>query len=300
MQKRIYIAGCGGMLGEGFYKQFKDDFILKCTDKDVNSPWLSFLDFRNLENYKSDLEQFNPDYLFHIGAYTDLEYCEQHEAESFLTNSTSVEYAVQLANQLSIPLVYISTAGIFNGEKESYDDWAEPDPISVYGRSKYMAECFVVKNAKKYLVCRAGWMMGAGPTKDKKFIQKIMAQIKAGNRELFIVNDKDGSPTYTHDFARNVRLLLDKECWGVYNMVCEGKASRLEVANEILHILNLEYEFKIIPVTSDYFTKEYFAVRPASEHLINRKLNMQKLNIMRDWKVALREYLKEYYNGYLD
>jgi dTDP-4-dehydrorhamnose reductase len=142
--------------------------------------------------------------------------------------------------------------------------------------------------------------MGAGPTKDKKFIQKIMAQIKAGNRELFIVNDKDGSPTYTHDFARNVRLLLDKECWGVYNMVCEGKASRLEVANEILHILNLEYEFKIIPVTSDYFTKEYFAVRPASEHLINRKLNMQKLNIMRDWKVALREYLKEYYNGYLD
>jgi dTDP-4-dehydrorhamnose reductase len=69
MKKKIYIAGCGGMLGEAFYQQFKDDFILKCTDKDVNEPWLSFLDFRDLDAYKKDVTDFKPDYLFHLGAY---------------------------------------------------------------------------------------------------------------------------------------------------------------------------------------------------------------------------------------
>jgi dTDP-4-dehydrorhamnose reductase len=298
MQKRIYIAGAGGMLGEGFYEQFRVDYVLKCTDKDVNSSWLSFLDFRDFKAYKKDVEVFNPDYLFHIGAYTDLEFCEEHEEESFLTNATSVEYAVQLANELNIPLLYISTAGIFNGKENAYDDWAKPDPISIYGRSKYMGEQFVVENAKRFLVCRAGWMMGAGPKKDKKFIQKIMTQLKAGKKELFIVNDKDGSPTCTHDFAKNVKLLLEKESWGLYNMVCEGQTSRLEVANELLQILELHREIKIRAVDSSYFSKEYFAERPASERLINQKLNRDGVNIMRDWRVALKEYLEKYYEGY--
>ena len=65
------------------------------------------------------------------------------------------------------------------------------------------------ENSKDYLICRAGWMMGGGPKKDKKFIQKIMKQIKDGKKELHIVNDKLGTPTYTHDFAANIRLLID-------------------------------------------------------------------------------------------
>ena len=76
MKKKIYIAGAGGMLGEAFNRIFKEDYFIKCTDKDVNEKWLSFLDFRNFEAYKKDVEAFDPDYLFHLGAHTDLEYCE--------------------------------------------------------------------------------------------------------------------------------------------------------------------------------------------------------------------------------
>ena len=81
MKKKIYIAGCGGMLGEAFYTQFKDDYEIKCTDKDVNADWLSFLDFRDFEAYKKDVFDFKPDYLFHLGAYTDLEWCEMNADE---------------------------------------------------------------------------------------------------------------------------------------------------------------------------------------------------------------------------
>jgi len=300
MKKKIYVAGCGGMLGEAFYQQFKNDYEIKCTDKDVNDTWLSLLDFRDLDAYRKDVCEFNPDYLFHLGAYTDLEFCETNVEDTYLTNTISVENATFIANELDIPLLYISTAGIFDGKKDVYDDWDIPNPLGHYARAKYAGERFVVENCKQYLVCRAGWMMGAGPKKDKKFVQKIMKQLKDGKNELFIVNDKNGTPTYTHDFAKNVKLLLQKEYWGLYNMVCGGETSRLEVAQEMIKILHLESKVHIHSVSSDYFKKEYFAERPPCERLVNAKLNIRNINIMRDWREALNEYLENYYLEYLD
>lgn len=297
--KKIYIAGCGGMLGEAFYKQFKDQFEIKCTDKDVNENWLSYLDFRDFDAYKKEVIEFNPDYLFHLGAYTDLEFCEENADDTYATNTLAVENAVYLANELNIPLLYISTAGIFDGKQELYDDWDLPNPLGVYARSKYMGERFVCENANRFLVCRAGWMMGAGPKKDKKFIQKLMKQLKEGKKELFIVNDKDGTPTYTHDFAKTVKALLEKEYWGLYNMVCGGETGRLEVALELIKVLNLEKEIKITSVSSDYFKDIYYAERPPSERLINKKLNLRGINKMRDWRISIKEYIETYYQDYL-
>lgn len=297
--KKIYIAGCGGMLGEAFYQVFKDDYILKCTDIDVNESWLSFMDFRDFEAYKQDVMSFKPDFLFHLGAYTSLEFCEQNIDATYLTNTLSVEHATQIANSLNIPLLYISTAGIFDGKQEQYDDWDTPNPLGHYARSKYMGELFVKENAEKFFVCRAGWMMGAGPRKDKKFIQKIMSQLKNGKKELFIVDDKDGTPTYTHDFAKTVRSLIKTEYWGVYNLVCSGVTSRLEVAKELIKILGLENKVNVRPVSSDYFSQEYFAQRPASERLINKKLELRGLNKMQSWQNALAQYINDYYKNYL-
>ena len=293
------MAGCGGMLGEAFYQQFRKDFELKCTDKDVNDSWLSFLDFRDFNEYRKDVLNFKPDFLFHIGAYTDLEFCETEIEDTYATNTISVENAVKIANELNIPLLYVSTAGIFDGKLDSYDDWALPNPLGHYARSKYAGELFVKENISKHLICRAGWMMGGGPKKDKKFIQKLMKQIKEGKEELFIVNDKDGTPTYTHDFALNVKLLLQKEFWGLYNMVCGGQTSRLEVAKELIYLIGKTDKIKLTEVDSDYFSKEYFAERPPNERLVNTKLNIRGINIMRDWKVSLKEYLENYYTDYL-
>lgn len=293
------MAGVGGMLGEAFYKVFRDDYNLKCTDIDVNDNWLSYLDFRDFQEYKKDVLEFRPDFLFHIGAHTSLEYCEDNPEDAYITNTLSVENAVYIANMLGIPLLYISTAGIFDGTKDLYDDWDNPNPLGVYARSKFMAERFVVENANRFLVCRAGWMMGSGPSKDKKFIQKIMRQLKDGKKELYIVNDKDGTPTYTIDFAKNCKALINKEFWGLYNMVCGGETSRLEVTKELIKILGLSQDININEVTSDHFSEEYHAQRPPNERLINSKLNLRNINHMRDWREALHEYIQDYYDGYL-
>jgi dTDP-4-dehydrorhamnose reductase len=298
--RRIYIAGAAGMLGDAFHRVFGEPHTLCCSDIDVNASWLSFLDFRDFDAYRADVLGFRPDYLFHLGAHTSLEYCEDNPDEAYATNTLAVEHAAHIANELGIPLLYISTAGIFDGGQESYDDWDRPNPLGHYARSKYLGERFVAENVRQHIVCRAGWMMGGGPAKDKKFTQKLMKQLIAGARELFIVDDKLGTPTYTIDFARNVELLLGTGYWGIYNMVCSGVTSRLEFATYLVHALGLDREVKITPVPSDYFAEEYFAVRPASERLLTKKLDLCGLNVMRDWRICLDEYLADSYAGCLE
>jgi dTDP-4-dehydrorhamnose reductase len=297
--RKIYLAGSGGMLGQAFHQVFGSDYELRCTDKDVNEPWLDLLDFRDLDGYRKDVEAFRPDYLFHLGAHTDLEYCEQHVEDTYLTNTTSVENAVWIANRLDIPLLYISTAGIVDGSKDSFDDWDLPNPLGHYARSKYAGELYVTQNARRHLVCRAGWMMGGGPRKDKKFVQKIMKQIKSGKTELNVVRDKLGTPTYTMDFAANVKALVEAEYWGLYNMVCEGVTSRLEVAHELVETIGMKDRVRINEVAADFFKAEFFAPRPDSERLLNRKLTLRNMNRMRDWRVALRDYVGSAYSHYL-
>lgn len=292
------MAGAGGMLGDAFFNVFKDQYQIKCSDIDLNSKWLEYLDFRDFEAYKKAVFDFKPDYIFHLGAYTSLEYCEQNADDAYITNTISVENATYLANHLDIPILYISTAGIFDGSQDTYDDWSVPNPLGVYARSKYMGELFVKENAYRYLICRAGWMMGGDHNKDKKFVKKLLTQLNSGKKELFVVNDKMGTPTYTLDFAKNVELLISKEYWGLYNMVCQGVTSRFEVASRILDILNLKDKISLTAVSSSYFSKEYFAPRPLSERLLTKKLDYRNANIMRPWEIALEEYITNNFQDY--
>lgn len=288
---RLYVAGAGGMLGEGFHRTARDGDVIRYTDKDVNADWLGFLDFRDFDAYRREVQDFRPDVLIHLGAHTSLEYCEDNADDAYQTNTLAVENAATIANELDIPLVYISTAGIFNGQKDLYDDWDQPDPLGVYARSKYMGELMVQQRVARHYICRAGWMMGGGVAKDKKFVSKIGKQLMSGATELNIVDDKDGTPTLTWDFARNLRALLDTQYYGLYNMVCGGLTSRLEVGTEMVRLLGLDNVVKINAVPSSHFATEFFAPRPANERLVNRKLDLRGMNQMRDWRLALKDYI---------
>ena len=115
--------------------------------------------------------------------------------------------------------------------------------------------------------------------KDKKFVQKLIKQIKEGRKVLHIVDDKDGTPTYTHDFAKNCKALIESKHRGLFNMVCGGLTSRYEVADELISLLNLTDEINLEKVSSEYFKEEYFAQRPDCERLVNKKLDDLSMNM---------------------
>jgi dTDP-4-dehydrorhamnose reductase len=288
---RVFVAGCGGMLGAAVFAHLsKLKTTIKATDIDCNESWLEYADVRDYHVIRKSILEFQPDLIVNLAALTDLEYCETNEEESWLTNALGAENLGLIAAELNVPYVYISTAGIFDGLCDVYNDFHTPNPLSVYAKSKYYGEQYVLKSVRKGYVIRAGWMMGGGPAKDKKFINKIYKQIRAGAAELCVVDDKLGTPTYTVDFANGLCGIVESGQYGLYNQVCGGAASRFDVAQEFVRLLGVEDKVKVKVVPSDYFKTQYFAPRPASEKLVNLKLNQRGLNLMRDWTVCLQEY----------
>jgi len=289
-ESRIYLAGCGGMLGEAFYARLAPIAQVKATDIDVNEPWLSYADVRDYGEISKSIKEFTPDLIINLAALTDMEYCEREPQSAWLTNALGAENVGLVANEIDATYVYISTAGIFDGRQDYYSDFDSPNPLSIYAKSKYYGERFATEHVRKHYAVRAGWMMGGGPRKDKKFINKIYRQIAKGSKDLYVVNDKSGTPTYTVDFAAGIHGLVESDLYGVYNQVCSGSATRFDVAVEFVRLLGLDNKVQVKEVSSDFFKEEYFAPRPASEMLVNVKLTARGLNVMRDWRECLREY----------
>ena len=288
----VLITGCGGMLGEGVYKRFKDNARVVATDIDLNEPWLSLLDVRDSVAVAAMLDEVKPDYIVHLAALTDMEYCEKNPADAQATNVDSVNHFASYIEKNNTPFAYICTAGIFDGEKDVYQEDDVANPLSVYGKTKYGGEL----NAKKYpkhVVARAGWMMGGGPIKDKKFINKMIKQVQGGAKELFVVDDKLGTPCYTYDLANILYTLLDQEHYGVFHGVCDGGGSRADIARYLMKSLGRQ-DIKITEVSSDYFKSSYYAPRPASEKMINKHLNDLGLKLTRDWHEAIDDYVHKF------
>jgi len=291
--KKIFISGSNGMLGTTLQKLVN---VSECllTDKDIDNN-IIYCDIRDLKQTSEIVNEYNPDIIINLAALVDLEYCEEKKDDCYLTNTIAAIHLFNIAKDLNIPYVFISTAGIFGDDKEFYTEEDLPKPLSTYGKSKYYTEQLLQnQNYKKYWIFRAGWMMGGGPDKDKKFVNKIMNQIKLGLNELNVVDDKLGVPTYTKDFAASIVKHLEEDLpYGLYNMVSSGEASRYDTAIEIIKFLELNVV--VNKVDSDFFKKEYSAPRPYSEKLINKSLNDLQRNYMRNWKICLYEYLSDFF-----
>lgn len=294
--ERVLITGGGGMLGNAVYPYF----VARCgqvraTDKRLAEPWLELLDVSDDAALRAAMAEFKPQLVLHLAAETDLEYCEDHPDVAEATNATATRSIAALTQQAGATLVYISTAGVFDGEKVGFyveDDVARP--LMVYGRTKLRGEEYVREVGGRYFVVRAGWMVGGGLSKDHKFVSKMLEQIAEGREVLHAVDDRWGTPTYTHDFANNLFTLLGTSHYGTYHMVCEGSGTRYDVACEIVTICNRS-DIRVEAVSSEYFAADYFAPRPRSEMLVNENLNRLGLNQMRPWRAALRDYINREY-----
>ena len=272
-------------------------YEIACSDIDCDEPqpWgcdgpaLSLVDVTSFSELEDWIGPARPSVVCHLAAKTDLEWCELNPREAWLTNAVGTSNVARICRSRGIRLVYISTAGVFDGEASEYVETDMPRPINEYGRSKFAGEWSALAQAPESLVVRAGWMVGGPDGKDHKFIGKIIEQLRAGKTTIDAVVDKGGSPTYAPDFAANLVALLDNEqASGVFHLVSEGSVTRADVARQLIGALGVPAT--VNPVSSDHFSDEFFAPRPASECLKNERLRALGLNLMRPWPEPIGDY----------
>jgi dTDP-4-dehydrorhamnose reductase len=294
---RVLITGSGGMLGSAVYPAFvhagHDVVATDLVPRTVQGLPMEHLDVRDYQAVEAAVTAYRPQLILHLAAETDLERCETDPDHAWVTNALGTQNVALVASTRGLPLVYISTAGVFDGQitDRPYTEYDEPHPINVYGGSKFEGERIVRDLVRDHFIVRAGWMIG-GSERDHKFVSKIIVQLREGATVIRAVADKLGTPTYTRDFAANLLLLVESPFTGLYHMTCEGSGSRYDVAREILNYLGRD-DVQLEAVDSSVFAREYFAPRPVSEMMRNYKLDLRGLNRMRPWREALYAYLDE-------
>ncbi len=247
-----------------------------------------YLDVENRGSMQKLIESKKPDYVLHLAAATDVDRCETEPEWANHVNAEGTRNVALACKNFDIPMVYISTGAVFDGNKETpYIETDSVSPSNKYGLSKYEGEKMVGPLLDRCYIVRASWMIGGGKT-DKKFVGKVMQKIMSGDKRIKVVNDKFGSITYAKDLLRGIKELIKTGKFGVYHMTNEGMRSRYDIAREMVDILG-KSDVEIVPITSDEFPLP--APRGRSEALENRNLNLMRLNRMRPWKDALREYI---------
>lgn len=294
---RVLITGSAGMLGSAVYPAFvaagHDTVATDLSPRPIGELPMGTLDVRDFAAVSAAIDGVRPELVLHLAAETDLETCERDSDHAYLTNTVGTQYVAVACHERGLPLVYISTAGVFDGAKgeEPYTEFDRPNPINAYGDSKYQGELVVERLVPRHYIVRAGWMIG-GAERDHKFVAKIVDQLRNGARTIYAVTDKLGTPTYTEDFARNLLALIETPYYGRYHMACQGKGSRLDVARALLAYYGRD-DVELVPVTSEFFAETFPAPRPYSEMMRNYMLELHGLNLMRPWDVALSEYLDQ-------
>jgi dTDP-4-dehydrorhamnose reductase len=279
---RIILLGKNGQLGKEF-----ENYLGKLNDIELFSFSHSELDITDLEKVKTIFQDINPKVVMNCAAYTKVDLAENEAVTAYKVNSVgakNVSYASYLVNA---KVVYFSTDYVFDGNKERpYTEFDNPNPLSVYSKSKLFGEIYTREHNPNHLILRISWLYGIYGS---NFVKTIIRLAKEKG-ELRIVNDQFGSPTYALDVVRQTWKLIQADRIGLYHSANVGQATWFEFAKEIIESLNLNA--KVIPIRTEQYPT--LAKRPRHSVLENYLLKLENMNIMRTWKVALKDFTNDY------
>ncbi len=282
--KKIYVTGAAGMLGSALVPIFSTEHEVRGTD-------LPEIDVTDSSAIKEDIASYSPDIVIHLASMTDVDGCETDPDTAHRVNAGGTENVAAACAECGATMIYVSTGMIYNGRKPGpYIEYDMPDPVNKYGLTKYEGELAVRKHLKNFYIFNTCWIFGGGP-EDKKFVARII-ELGKERDSIEVVNDTFGSPTYTIDFSRALFDFLGNDelgfKYGRYHCAGRGCVNRIELAREIFSIAGIE-NCELVPVSSGKF--ELPAPRPRMEALRNYSFDLLGLDLMRDWREALRDYI---------
>ncbi|GAX60214.1 dTDP-4-dehydrorhamnose reductase [Candidatus Scalindua japonica] len=283
---KILITGSNGMLGTDLVDLFKNrKASLDPNPQVIEAPY-EVLDITLEDKVSGFISTQKPDIIVNCAAFTNVDKCETERGTAFNVNAVGPKYIVAAAKECGARLIHISTDFVFDGNGDRpYTEEDQTNPLSEYGRTKLEGEKNIQSHCNSYLIVRTSWLFGH---KGINFAA-TMLELSSKYKELSIVTDEIGSPTFTPDLAKALLTLINHKCEGIINVSNYGSCSRYEWAEYIFKVMGCKIQIK--PIKSSEYK------RLASVPL-NSTLNCQKFTTitgmkMRHWQEAVESYLKK-------
>ena len=293
----IWIIGNKGMLGKELSLLFDSrsaeyNAAVTCRFSYIGTD--SEIDITNINLLQDFAVGKGIEWIINCAAYTDVDEAEENKELCHEINVTGSENIAKIAKKLNAKLIYISTDYVFDGMKSStYNEQDETNPLSVYGKTKLEGEIKILRNNENSIVLRTAWLYGQH---GKNFVLTMLNILKT-KKEIGVVSDQWGAPTWTKDLAEVIfRIIKDNvSAYGIFNASGEGKTNWFEFAKEIQKIAYqkqiLNDRIKINPLkTEEYPTK---ALRPRNGILDKSDLKNRVGFVFPDWKESLNNFFND-------
>ncbi|MBW3667741.1 MAG: dTDP-4-dehydrorhamnose reductase [Actinobacteria bacterium] len=272
MGLRIVVTGAGGQLGRELVDAFPAHEMIGLDHVAV--------DVADRHAVLGAITTLRPDRVVHAAAWTDVDGCEGDPDRAFAVNALGTRHVAEAARLVGAHVVAVSTDYVFSGDADRpYNEWDEPAPVSVYGRSKLAGEREV---GPAGTVVRTSWLCGRhGPN----FVASVL-RLARQHEVLTMVDDQVGCPTLADDLARMVARLTVEARPGVVHVTNQGAVSRYEFAREVLRAGGLDPE-RVKPIATADFHPARPARRPANSVLDNAVLRLSGVPLLPDFRASL-------------
>ena len=277
---RVLVTGYAGQLGYEVVRLLESRGI-PC--RGVDQADFDLTDAGAVLDY---VRNYRPDVIVHCAAYTNVDKAETEPEICAAVNGMGTLHMVRAALSVGAKMVYISTDYVFSGTGNQPFEIDDPyGPRNVYGVSKVLGEDAVRSLMTRYFILRTSWVFG----KNGHNFVRTMLRLGAEKKELRVVCDQIGSPTYAKDLARVICDMIPTEKYGIYHVRNEGFISWADFARMIMEKAGLPC--RIIPVDSSEYAS--LAKRPLNSRLSGSKLAESGFVPMPSVENALDRYLDE-------
>ncbi len=274
---KVLITGGNGQLGNELQRVFADHEVL-AVDIDT-------VDITDRDAVFSAITTFEPEVVLHGAAFTAVDACEEQPETAYRVNSLATRFIADASDRVGARLCYVSTDYVFDGTKDApYLEWDQPNPQSVYGRSKLGGEREVLPGA---LVVRTSWVCGEHGAN----MVKTALRLADGEGEVHFVDDQRGHPTFAADLAEGIGRLVAGRHTGLFHVTNQGAVSWYEFVREIFELAGAD-PGRVQPITTDQLDPPRPAPRPANSVLDNFALRHSGVALLPDHRASLEQLVR--------
>jgi dTDP-4-dehydrorhamnose reductase len=277
----VLITGANGMVARAAAK------YCRSLGDDVTALTHAELDIAHRESVFATFGRLQPSIVLNTAAYTNVDGAETSVDQCYAANAAGPENLAAASKEFDAVFVTISTDYVFDGERDGfYHEDDQPNPQSVYAKSKYEGELRAAAANPGTVIVRSGWIYGEIGTNFLSRVREFLAE----GKKITAIDDSFGTPTYALDLAVRLRELAEQKATGVFHVTnAGGGTSFFEFATAVAGISGFD-PGSIQAVSKDSLERP--APRPVNSRLASRRHGEFGLEPLRDWKTALSVYLE--------